>query len=496
MKKGVSVGVTTILLLGSLSPTIVSAKAKQAPLNTIEEGNHINYDAETDIFVERIKVDSLSLEEAVRYGLNSAYSLMEIDYNLELLDEQEDQMEDRVSVTESSLNSAIKERDELQKQIDATTPDTATMDTASIDFAKEINELVVSLDNINVDINDIEAPMSPSTGLSGTISNLTRFLNEIEAYLVEYEKNREYQLLDEQLELVKTNILTLRTQLDTLENSLDSIDLQNTSLFNDRIQRREQMKVSIESSYISLLMLQDQLEFLNNTLATEQNQLNANKVRYDLGLISYRDYEKETRNITDLETQIADIQKQLKNDKTTFALTIGITYDEDYQLEELEIGELGLLKQEIPTDELIKNSLNMVNARTELNQAEDNLDDVDDMPNRTPEDEDMAEIKVNIAKLKMEALEVNLEKAINNIYHQIQVQYQAMKNAERDLEEARIDHQDLQINYDLGLLAKQDFDNAALALEQAEMNYSNAKYQYYLTTKQVDLLEMKVIPVQ
>ncbi len=91
------------------------------------------------------------------------------------------------------------------------------------------------------------------------------------------------------------------------------------------------------------------------------------------------------------------LKKQLKNDKASFALTIGIAYNDDYQIVTPELGEVTLLQQQKPTEELIYNSYNMVNARTQLRIAEDNFDYVEDLDDPTDEQEDKAEIDIEVA---------------------------------------------------------------------------------------------------
>src|SRR5690606_26145737 len=130
--------------------------------------------------------------------------------------------------------------------------------------------------------------------------------------------------------------------------------------------------------FISLLLTEEQIDFMKYTLEVQQSQLNGMKTRYELGLVSRKDYEKTERDISDLETQIAELEKQLKHDKAVFATTIGITYDEDFKLIRPDLGELALIKQEKSTEELIKNSFDMVNARTNLRIKEKALDDFDD----------------------------------------------------------------------------------------------------------------------
>lgn len=442
-------------------------------------------------------MDSLSLEDAVRYGLNSSYSLLELEYALEQLNVTEDKLDDQFDVAESSLESALKQKEKLEQDLIATSADTVT-----IDLTDEINSLVTSLDSVNLDVteivdedgNPIIIPPDTTGGLESTIDYLQSFLGSLLAYVDEYEKYQQSQLIREQLELVKTNISMLQSQVTSLENTLDDLDSQYETIFNNRVVARESMEVSITSSYLGLVMLQNQINHLKNMLNTQQTQIAAMKTRYELGLISPRDYEKETRSISDLETQIADLEKQLKNDKVTFALTIGITYDDDYSIEVPELGDISLVEQTASTEELIKNSFNMVASKNAVLRAEDKLDEVDDLPNRVKEDEELAEIELDIAKLSKEKLEVDLEKVIKNLYQQVQQQYSALKTAEKELAEAKVDHQDLQLYFDLGLLSKQEFDAANTPVTQAEFNYQNAKYQYYLVTKQIELVEAGVIP--
>ncbi|RKJ33007.1 TolC family protein, partial [Butyricicoccus sp. 1XD8-22] len=320
-------------------------------------------------------------------------------------------------------------------------------DTVTIDLTDEINSLVTSLDSVNLDVteivdedgNPIIIPPDTTGGLESTIDYLQTFLGSLLAYVDEYEKYQQSQLIREQLELVKTNISMLLSQVTSLENTLDDLDSQYETIFNNRVVARESMEVSITSSYLGLVMLQDQINHLKNMLNTQQTQIDAMKTRYELGLISARDYEKETRSISDLETQITDLEKQLKNDKATFALTIGITYDDDYSIEVPELGDISLVEQTKSTEELIKNSFNMVAAKNAVLRAEDKLDEVDDLPNRVKEDEELAEIELDIAKLSKEKLEVDLEKVIKNLYQQVQQQYSALKTAEKELAEAKVD---------------------------------------------------------
>lgn len=492
MKKGFTISMAAVLAASSITPAIVVAAPNDDHMVAKKDKKK---DEEEKVFVEKIKVEKLTLDQAIQYGLNSSYSLLELDYTIENLRLQERIYDDQLDVAESSYNASVKEIAELTKYLEG-----VTKDTAKINITEEVAKLNNSLKDLKIDPSQFAPDSSgnpvsvdPNERLNQQLDYLTAFLTNALQYVEKNEKEQEIQEKKQRLATLKNSIGTLYFQVKQLENTVDNLDIQQTKAFNNRIQAREQMKLPIMSKYISLVITEEQIDFMKLTLETQKSQLNAKKARLDLGLMSQKDYEKATREIADLETQIDQLEKQLKNDKATFAATIGITYDEDYELEKPELGELTLVKQKTSTEELIKNSFDMVNARTELRIKEDALDDYEDDDNRTKEGEKMAENEVEVAKLKMESTQVELESAIKNTFYQVQKQYEAMKEAEKDLEEAKADNADLQVYFDLGLLSKQDYDAANIQVKQAEFTYNTAKYQYYLLTQQVELMEKGVI---
>lgn len=499
MKKGLTIGIAAVLAAGSVTPAVVAATPILPNDNIIVAKKDNKKDEEEERFVEKVHIEELTLEEAIRYGLNSSYSLMELEYTIENLRLQERIYEDQLDVAESSYESAQREIAEINKYLEETSQDTATINI--IDEVAKLKESLASLDIDPSQFNPVpdggeegESNIPDANArLNDQIRYLTGFLENALKYVEENEKIQEREAKKQRLAALNSSISSLYFQVKQLENTIDNLDIQRTQMFNNRVQAREQMKLPIMSNFISIVLTEEQLDFMKQTLETQQSQLNAMKTRYELGLVSRKDFEKNEREIADLETEIAELEKQLKHDKTVFATTIGITYGEDFKLVRPDLGEVTLIQQKTSTEELIKKSFDMVNARTELRIKQDALDDYDDEENRTRDGERIRENEVEVAKLKMEALEVELKNAIDNTFHQVQKQYQALKDAEKDLQQARADNADLQLYYDLGLLSKLEFDAANTSVKQAELNYISAKYQYYLLTKQAELMENGVI---
>lgn len=492
MKKGLTISIAAALAASSITPAVVAAAPGD---DVVAKSSKDKKQEEEKPFVERVKVEELTLEDAVRYGLNSSYSLIELEYTIENLKLQEDQYEDLYDVAESSYEYAQKKIEELKKYLNST-----TKDAAQINIAQEITNLNDSLKRLKIDPAQFEPSppgngdsSSPDAGIIGNINSqidyLTGFLENVMKYLNQQDRAQKEQ----ELRQLENSLSSLYFQMKQYENMLDNLDIQRTQMFNNRVQLREQLKLPIMSKFIALILTEEQIDFMKYTLKQQQSQLNATKMRYELGLVSKKDYEKAAREISDMETTIAQLEKQLKNDKAVFATSIGITYDEDYKLVRPELGEVAPIKQEKSTEELIKNSFDMVNARTNLRIKQNALDDYDDEENRTREGKKILENEVEVAKLQIESLQAELEQAIKNTFHQVEKQYDAVKEAEKDLEEAKSDYADLEFQYNLGLISKQTLDAAFTSVKQAEMNYNNAKYQYYLLAKQVELMDKGVI---
>ncbi|RUL49801.1 TolC family protein [Lysinibacillus antri] len=377
-----------------------------------------------------VVVKSLSLENANQYALNSSYMLKELAIQI-----------DRLKKVEEKINRNYKDAKE------------------SLDDLREVRD----------DLWDyyIQSPATPE----------------------EQAINRQ---LIEQIQLLNSNIKSLENTVPQLENQLDDFVYNKKILENNYTQVSETIKFSIMSSFVGLLLSQQQLELMKSTLQVQQTQLNSAKKRYELGLISKKDLDQSTRELKGLKDEMTKLETELSNNKANFALTLGVS-NADFTLVEPKIEELSLITQEKPTKELIDNSYNILNTKTELELAEDALEEVDDITGWAREDKDLAQIDIELSKLKIEKDKANLEVAINNLFTQVKNQYQILQDAEDDLNLAKADVKDTQLYYELGLVSKQNYEFSKVKIEQAQINYDNAKYQYYVLQQKVEVLNSGVI---
>ncbi|NLY79818.1 MAG: TolC family protein [Lysinibacillus sp.] len=450
MKKELSISLAALLILGNVVPVASAQEITPSKVNVVAQNDGAVNTGNR--FFNKVHIEELTLEEAIRYGMEHNYQLKELEINLDMLKINERILLENMDDMEDALDYLTLQRDKLKRQLR--------------------------------DLEDMK-DITPPSGEDGTETGETPDpTNQIEEQ-IEFIRKQIYQLEDQES--------TSESAKSQLQNQLDTVDLNKTSLANNQEMLLKSMEVSISSIFLNLIMIEDQINFMKDTLETQKQQVEATKIKFQLGLVSRKDFDKATREITELESKIAQLENQLKTEKANFAASIGVTYTGDYTLVKPELGNLVLVTQQKSTEELIKNSYNMENARNTISVKEKVLERIEDDEDASYREVELAELEVEIAKLQLESLEIQLESAINKAYLQLKQQYQALQDAEEKLKNAQVDNGDLHIYFDLGLLSKNDFDAANISVKQAELNYNSAKYQYYLLTKQAELMEKGVI---
>lgn len=495
MKKGIMMTFASALAISSIVPAVYA----EVP-NTVAANDE--KDEEQQV---RPVVVVLTLQDAIKYGMESDFSLMEIEYAIEELKITEDQVEENYDDVDLTLSGLNQRYNSLQKELEAekapsavTSSDSSSVnigtsgDTSNVsvpNFYKKMETLTEILNQMNSEevqkvINNDPEAGDPTMVLGLLLSNVEKFMKEYKVL---------EQTTEQKLRETLTQITTLNQTYETLEATLEQLDTSLRATYNSRSKMFKAIPLSITSTYFSILKTEEQLALTKASYENEQKNLKAAQVKYELGMLSKKDYEKATRNFSDLEKNIALLEKNLKNSKATFALTIGIAYSDNYKVVRPDLGEVKLLTQEMKTEEIIEKNFDMVSAKYNLKIAEDNLEYVEDKDNATREEEKQAKLDIEQAKLAIEKLQNSLEKSIPTTFFQVEAQYKAVQDAAQALQVAKDEVADIQVYYDLGMISKIQYEASSLMVQQAEMAYTSALYDYYMLQKKVEAMYEGVI---
>ncbi|TRM10653.1 TolC family protein [Lentibacillus cibarius] len=297
---------------------------------------------------------------------------------------------------------------------------------------------------------------------------------------------------------IHNQIKKMENSLDQLEDAFEELTSNQVTLEFNQQEAEENIKFKTISTFMNLVMTKDQLAFTKDSLETQRKQVKATKRRYDLGLASRTEFRTDQRELTRLESQIKQTETTLENNLREFAADIGIVYHDDLSLEAPETDSVEPIEQEETTEELINNSYSMKTAKEELELAKYKLEQAKENINDTEKDVDakdieQAEINVDQKKENITQLKEDLKKAIDSLFTDAANQYQTVMDKRYELDYAKEDHQNLKRRLDVGLVSQLEYDVARTQVEQAELDYTAAKQQYFLLKHQVDLLRNGVI---
>lgn len=424
MKKGITLGLAAMLATSCITPVAFAEKVTPKAENVIAK----SYSKSGVRFIEKIHVNELTLEDAIRYAQERNYQSIELDLEYEKLKKREE-------ITEKQRDDKLKEISDLEAQL------------------SDLQE------NPPIDEGEDALPIE-----------------------------EQLKSIGEQIQNLHKEIITNEVAVLQLDSTLDSLELSGKNLLVSQEKVKESIEFTVTSIFIGLIQLEEQIKLMEATYETQKNEINAIRTRYELGLVSRKDFEKATRERNKIENQVDQLKEQLKTEKQNFASTIGITYTGDYTLVKPEIEEPELVSLG-DIDELIDDSYDMQNLKNSLRFAEKALEDIENSDFASEDEKEIARLDVKLAELKMESLAVQLEKSINSTYSQLKQQFEKVKELETEYEYAMEDKDDLRIYYELGLMSRHDYYQANMNNLQAEFNYENAKYQYYLLAKQVLLMK-------
>lgn len=426
-------------------------------------------------------IEVLTLEDAIDYGLKNDFNLLELDYALKSIESGQTGLE----------NNYIDLRDEIRR-LDNTIKDLNDQINKVNDEIKKIDEALKNLDE-EVETASNGTDDSGSNGNGGNEKPPTK--EELE--VIKNQLVAQKGMLEEQKKVLDAQLQNLRQTRRDVLNKIDELKTEKIILPYSQEQLKESIKLTITSQFTGLLMVEEQFQLLEKTIATQEKQFAHMKRQFELGIISRADYDRAKRELTKLESQLAQVEKQFINDMAVFTLNIGIDYHPGLTLEKPKlIDQPKLVKQTKSTEKLIEESYNMKTALENLNLARQKRDRVYADGHAAKYEKEQADIDVELKLLNISKLKVDGEKAIVELYHNVEKQYHALKDAEKEVEYAKEDFKNMKKRYDIGVISRADYELSEMNVTQALFNYEMEKYNYYLLLQQVNLLEAGVLPLQ
>ena len=352
--------------------------------------------------------------------------------------------------------------------------DRALNDSASLMLLKyqldliNSQEAVVAKDyrDIRIDVRDLERDFDDLRGQEGSFQERYAIYNQLDVF---------------------------GDTLIQLEQAIEQLKTGKVTLQYSEAEARESIKMGTIAAFTQFKMTEDQLDLQKQAVSVKEKEVAAMKRQYELGLVSRDTYNTALRELDIQKSDIEQLEKNTYQEVVEFALDLGIVFTEGFTLVDPDLSDLQLVTQEKTTDELVKNSFQYKSQLEAISLAEFTRDQVYEDDDSDVYEKNEADINVQVEKQKLSQLELRLKESVRQLYYEAEDGYQAVLDAERDLKNAEEDYQKLERRYQVGLVSRVNYENAAISVEQARVAQQKEKKSYFMLTKQIEMVEAGVI---
>ena len=352
--------------------------------------------------------------------------------------------------------------------------DRALNDSASLMLLKyqldliNSQEAVVAKDyrDIRIDVRDLERDFDDLRGQEGSFQERYAIYNQLDVF---------------------------GDTLIQLEQAIEQLKTGKVTLQYSEAEARESIKMGTIAAFTQFKMTEDQLDLQKQAVSVKEKEVAAMKRQYELGLVSRDTYNTALRELDIQKSDIEQLEKNTYQEVVEFALDLGIVFTEGFTLVDPDLSDLQLVTQEKTTDELVKNSFQYKSQLEAISLAEFTRDQVYEDDDSDVYEKNEADINVQVEKQKLSQLELRLKESVRQLYYDAEDGYEAILDAERDLKNAEEDYQKLERRYQVGLVSRVNYENAAISVEQAQVALQLAQKSYFMLTKQIEMVEAGVI---
>ncbi|WP_078408498.1 TolC family protein [Priestia abyssalis] len=306
---------------------------------------------------------------------------------------------------------------------------------------------------------------------------------------------------------------------------------------------KEGMTLQLTSAYMNLLSSQDQINFMKKSIQSAADNVKKAERLFEYGMGSKDDIDQAKRAQTNLEKQLEQKEKDYYYNLAALTFDIDVNYNPDLALTRVEttiedaetvlaaaianaiervekktdVSEEGAkaestntVAEEEKTDAiedgivdestdntdinvkdyetLIQGTFKMMEANEKLELAKYNRDEVYEDDDSDKYDEQAEDYNVKIAEEQIIQLYEQLTKKIDSLNHNIKTSKFNYEEAARKLEDAQKDISNLEKKYELGVIAKYDYEQAKLQLDELNLNVAIAKTNYFLVQQSIEAL--------
>ncbi|WP_042479074.1 hypothetical protein [Bacillus ndiopicus] len=283
--------------------------------------------------------------------------------------------------------------------------------------------------------------------------------------LIEGQTLAQNQALQEKIELQREELNKAAITAE-IDKNKSQIELERTT---------EAIKYYISQKYITLLLLEEEIEQLKMELLYIQSDIQDFTVMKEHGLIHYKDFEKKSNEIQMLEQKLSEKERAYQFYMEELKSEIGLPFDQKINLEKIDVAIEKLS---------ISNLESQINRMFSVRAIEEDIRLGQEHYTNTDSDKthlkDYYYYNWQATQYEKETLLKEIQAKVKKLDLEQDTIFTQMEDLQGSKEALIIDKEDLEIQFNLGFVTRIEIDKINRDIQRAESKINMCKYQYYL----------------
>ncbi len=405
-----------------------------------------------------------------------------------------------------------------------------------LEYSRDAQRAELGLDEVEIKVNrvrsersDMEEKLEEFEGkdekiietrgkLSDTIDKVEKVDEETVGFIAEAivdEEDKEKEEAVEQMLNVtrEATIFMLQSERSSLNRQLSEMDEQIDEMedaeeeIDQGVEEAEQgeelaemeweasqelIKFGGEASYVGLLTMEEQIAALEEGLEVLDRLLKEQEQQVELGKSLPVKSDLVELEKTELENTLTTLEETQREMEIEFLDNLGYSMDKDLELADISY-DIENFSDDLDLEEIrekvFENSEELEIARTQMENAEDNMDWASDQYAIGTNDYREREIALKESELDLEESKKELERSIQESDNSFNKNYRDLQTAEKDVEiqEELLEAEEL--SEEKGLATGKQVLDTLVEVEEAIRSLKQAEYETYLAKRELQLLK-------
>lgn len=249
-----------------------------------------------------------------------------------------------------------------------------------------------------------------------------------------------------------------------IDKNKNEIDLERTT---------EAIKYYISQKYITLLLLETEIEQLKMEQSYIEQDIEDFNVMKEHGLIHNQDLEKKSNELQEIEGELNEKERTYQFYIEELKLELGLPYDQIVFLEKIDIAVNKLPIKSLETQLNKMFNVRVMEENIRLNEEQHHNVDKTYL-------KDYYFYHLQATKYEKEVLIKELNAKVRKLDLEQETLFTQIENLQKSKEDLIIDKRDLETRFNVGLITSAERDKINHDIQRIESKIDICKYQYYL----------------